>query len=84
MNKSKAETMELAKLTTPEGALEDAHRASGNAPSGTRPDPEVVATARRRQFTSGDKRRIWMPLIAVLSRVKLEPCCAKKGFTPPT
>jgi len=50
--------MELAKLTTPEGALEDAHRASGNAPSGTRPDPEVVATARRRQFTSGDKRRI--------------------------
>ena len=29
-----------------------------NAPSGARPDPEVVATARRRQFTSGDKRRI--------------------------
>lgn len=58
MNKSKAETMESPRLTTPEGALEDAPRATGNAPSGVRPDPEVVATARRRQFTSGDKRRI--------------------------
>lgn len=38
--------------------MEDARRAAGNAPSGARPDPEVVATARRRQFTSGDKRRI--------------------------
>jgi len=50
--------MELPQLTTPEGALEDAPRAAGNAPSGARPDPEVVATARRRQFTLGDKRRI--------------------------
>ena len=38
--------------------MEDDRRAAGNAPSGARPDPEVVATARRRQFTSGDKRRI--------------------------
>ena len=38
--------------------MEDARRAAGNAPSGVRPDPEVVAMARRRQFTSGDKRRI--------------------------
>ena len=38
--------------------MEDVRRAAGNAPSGARPDPEVVATARRRQFTSGDKRRI--------------------------
>jgi transposase-like protein len=30
----------------------------GLAPSGAQPDPEVVATARRRQFTSGDQRRI--------------------------
>ena len=58
MNKSKAETMESSQLTAPEGALEDAHRVAGNAPSGARPNPEVVATARRRQFTSGDKRRI--------------------------
>jgi hypothetical protein len=58
MNKSKAETMESSQLTAPEGALEGAHRAAGNAPSGARADPEVVATARRRQFTSGDKRRI--------------------------
>jgi transposase len=58
MNKSKAETMESPRLTTPEGALEDAPRSTGNAPSGARPDPEVVATARRRQFTSVVKRRI--------------------------
>ena len=50
--------MESPRLTAPEGALEEARRANGNAPSGARPDPEVVATARRRQFTSGDKRRI--------------------------
>ena len=58
MNKSNAETMESSQLTAPEGALEDAPKATGNAPSGARPDPEVVATARRRQFTSDDKRRI--------------------------
>ena len=38
--------------------MEDARRAAGNAPSGARPDPEVVATARRRQFSGSDKRRI--------------------------
>ena len=58
MSKSKAETMESPRLTAPDGALEDARKAAGNAPSGARPDPEVAATARRRQFTSGDKRRI--------------------------
>ena len=50
--------MESPRLTAPEGALEEARRANGNAPSGARPEPEVVATAQRRQFTSGDKRRI--------------------------
>ena len=58
MNKSKAETMESSQLTALEGALEDARRAAGNAPSSALPNPEVVATARRRQFTSADKRRI--------------------------
>jgi len=50
--------MESSQLTALEGALEDARRAAGNAPSSALPNPEVVATARRRQFTSGDKRRI--------------------------
>lgn len=50
--------MESPQLTAPEGSLEDARRAAGNEPSGARPDPEVVAIARRRQFTSADKRRI--------------------------
>ena len=58
MNKSKAETMESPQLFAPECALEDARRAAGNAHSGAIPDPEVVATAKRRQFSSSDKRRI--------------------------
>jgi len=58
MNKSKAEAMESPKLIAPVGALEDTRRAAGNAPTGERPDPEVVAMAKRRQFSSSDKRRI--------------------------
>lgn len=58
MKKSKAKTIESSKATEPEGALENTRRAAGNAPSGARPDPEVVATARRRQFSGSDKRRI--------------------------
>ena len=58
MNKLNSETMKSPQPTAPEDALEDARRAAGNASSGARPDPEVVATARRRQFTSSDKRRI--------------------------
>ena len=50
--------MESTRLISPKGALEDARRAAGNAPSGERPDPEVVAMAKRRQFSSSDKRRI--------------------------
>ena len=42
-----------------EGALEGARRATGSAPSSAAPaDPEVVATARRRQFSPTEKRRI--------------------------
>ena len=39
-------------------ALEGARRASGDASSSAPPDPEVTATARRRQFSSGERRRI--------------------------
>jgi transposase len=39
-------------------ALEGARRATGNASSIAPPDPEVVATARRRQFSSADRLRI--------------------------
>lgn len=39
-------------------ASEGARRATGNASSIAPPDPEVAATARRRRFSSGDKRRI--------------------------
>jgi len=58
MNKSKAKTMESSKATEPEGTLENTRRAAGNAPSGARPDPEVIAMAKRRQFSGSDKRRI--------------------------
>ena len=39
-------------------ALEGARRATGDASSIAPPDPEVAATARRRQFSGGEKRRI--------------------------
>ena len=38
--------------------MEDTLREAGNAPNDMQPDPEVVATARRRQFSGSDKRRI--------------------------
>ena len=42
-----------------EGVLEGARRATGNTNSSAPPaDPEVVAIARRRQFSPGEKRRI--------------------------
>ena len=50
--------MEATQFSASEGALEDARRAAGNAPSDARPDPEVAATGRRRQFSSSEKRRI--------------------------
>ena len=85
MNKSKAEKMESSQLTAPEGALEDAHRVAGNAPSGARPNPEVVATARRRQFTSGDKRRILEAADRCTQPGEIGALLRKKkGFTPPT
>ena len=54
----KEERMEATQFSASEGALEDARRAAGNAPSDARPDPEVAATGRRRQFSSSEKRRI--------------------------
>jgi transposase-like protein len=39
-------------------ALEGARRATGNASSIAPPDPEVAATARRRQFSSAERQRI--------------------------
>ena len=41
-----------------DGAVEGARRATGNAASIAPPDPEVAATARRRQFSSTERRRI--------------------------
>ena len=42
-----------------EGVLEGARRATGDTPSSAAPaDPEVVAIARRRQFSPAEKRRI--------------------------
>ena len=39
-------------------ALEGAHRATANAAPIARPNPEVAATARRRQFSSAERARI--------------------------
>ncbi len=39
-------------------AAQGARRATGAAPSNGAPDPEVAATAKRRQFSGAEKRRI--------------------------
>ena len=41
-----------------EAAAEGARRATGGAASTAAPDPEVAATAKRRQFSAAEKRRI--------------------------
>ena len=41
-----------------DGALEGARRATGKVASIAAPNPEVAATAQRRRFSSGEKRRI--------------------------
>jgi len=47
----------LAALTIAEAGSEGARRATGETASGApRPDPEVVETARRRQYSSSEKR----------------------------
>ena len=50
-------------------ALVGARRATGNTSSSARPDPEVVAVAQRRQFSSGEKSRI----------LALADACAQPG-----
>ena len=50
--------MEATQFSASEGAFPAALQASSNAPSDARPDPEVAATGRRRQFSSSEKRRI--------------------------
>lgn len=45
--------------SSPEAVTEGARRATGETASGTaRPDPEVVATARRRQYSASEKRAL--------------------------
>jgi transposase len=50
--------MQVEQTDAPDEVLEGARRATGNTSSGARPDPEVVAVARRRQYSSSEKRRI--------------------------
>jgi hypothetical protein len=56
LNKMKS-PMQVEQAVAPDEVLEGARRATGNTSSGARPDPEVVAVARRRQYSS-EKRRI--------------------------
>ena len=81
MKKSKAKMMESPQLTVPEGALEDT---LWEAPSDMRPDPEVVATASRRQFSNSDKRRILDAADRCAQPGDLGALPLKRGFTPPT
>lgn len=46
-------------VSSPEAVTEGARRATGETASGAaRPDPEVVATARRRQYSASEKRAL--------------------------
>ena len=55
----KAVLKSASEASTLEDVLEGARRATGNTNSSAPPtDPEVVAVARRRQFSPGDRRRI--------------------------
>ncbi len=79
----KEERMEATQFSASEGAFPAALRAASNAPSDARPDPEVAATGRRRQFSSSENAAFWRLRIAALSQAKSALCCARKGFTPP-
>jgi transposase len=52
------EVVQNVVVTAINDALEGARRATESAPSIAPPDPEVVATAKRRQFTKAEKLRI--------------------------
>ncbi len=55
----KVRNIHTASKGAPEGALEGARRATGEAPSGAAfADVEVVAVAKRRQFSANEKSRI--------------------------
>lgn len=58
MTTKKKDPMQVEQAVAPDEALEGARRATGDASSGARPDPEVVAVAQRRQFSGSEKRRI--------------------------
>ncbi len=56
---TKVRKIDTASKGAPEGALEGARRATGDAPSGAAfADVEVVAVAKRRQFSGSEKSRI--------------------------
>jgi hypothetical protein len=58
MSKEFKETMNAEVSLAMGDTLEGARRATGNASPIAPPDPEVAATARRRQFTSAERTRI--------------------------
>lgn len=59
MQNRKHQIIDPAIIIAPEDAAQGARRATGEASSGAaRPNPEVVALARRRIFSASEKRRI--------------------------
>lgn len=58
MSKESKELMNADVSPAMGAALEGARRATGNAAPIASPDPEVAATARRRQFTNAERARI--------------------------
>ena len=58
MSKESKELMNADVSSAMGAALEGARRATGNAAPIAPPNPEVAATARRRQFSSAERARI--------------------------
>jgi transposase len=60
MTENGIDSLTSAQVSSAAGAaLQGARRATeGGAPAGRAPDPEVVATAKRRRFSGSEKRRI--------------------------
>lgn len=59
-------------VSSPEAVTEGARRATGETASGAaRPDPEVVATARRRQYSASEKRALLAEADAAKARGEL-------------
>ena len=83
MSKESKEPMNADVSLSMGDALEGARRATVNASPIAPPDPEVAATARRRQFTSAERTRILNAADACKAPGEIGALLGKLCITPP-